>query len=865
MHASLLAEIHKDADAPRPTLRATLLLFSIYGSGYGVPENAARAQQYMLKALDLSAGTKFADFLGAQFVALYYNRRPQWSFPFDQATELKWALKLFSQQIVAPEHRPGPILSPEHFEQRVADAISDLEWNAQSRFLRISASAYLTHQMIKESNRTDPLLRKPEVEGSFAAPEVRGNWVNTLLRDDPDSFEILQESGALPEELRLANEDMDAFLFAVTGIRQMSRQEKQMAMLQGMLKRSEAEKNLIRICADYGLVKLLQHLITKHGIDINRKLGDGRNALQEVLEQGRIHRAISLLSCGADVKAIAEKEFVRHICADGHSKAIDFWAQLHEVQEQLVDSGDLNLALVEPYSSIYDLFHGDHDDRLDLETQRYESYQDNEAPVVRVSPVYFSLSDNTWSTFLALLRYGVDPAKPVTGSLDALQSAVVMNRPMFVATLVGPEYKRRFKYEQNGDRSLFHLAALGKTYFKSDKIWVYGNTDEITENPEESKKDKDNHQRIVLALLHRNLHLDVDQRDGWGLTPFLLAVAEGNSTAADWFRNHNADVLATAADGATALHLAIASGNERMVDTILRVAPELLSHTDELGQTPLHWAVCQSNMAILGTVLSRKPDLDALDCFARNPAVLALDHGQVSAFVRYVQAITETTGSTSNIRAIFNAKDGFGRSCAHVLPTVDPEQVRHILKVVEGENGKLAYDDHADEDRTSDWTPVHVATVGNPSLLDILATPETVNTKGYQGITPLHLAYLLQNKPLATQLIAKGANRHIPDDLGRLPEALLNTGVRDVDAKALLEIMRCVYKGKAIDQLHGVLTKSAVVRPFMADVHQAEDVFVKTYLREFREMREGEEVPELIDLKGSFVEALGVFTPNSNY
>jgi hypothetical protein len=415
--------------------------------------------------------------------------------------------------------------------------------------------------MRKESNRTDPLLRKPEPEGSFAAPEVRGAWVNTLLRDDPDSFEVLQESGALPEELRLANEDMDAVLFAVAGIRQLSQQDMQTAMVQGMLKRSEAEKNLLRRCADYGLVKLLRHLTQKHNIDINRKLGDGRNAVQEVPEQGRVHRAIYLLSCGADVKAVAEKGFVRHICADGHAKAIDFWAQLHQVQEQPIESGNLNLALVEPYRSIYDLFHGGHEDCLDLESQRYESYQDNKAPIVKVSPLYFSISDNTWSTFLALLRYVVAPAKPVTGSLDALQSAVVMNRPLFVATLLGPEYRSRFNYEQNdgGGCSLFHFAALGETYFKADKKWVYGHADDLKEAPGCSTTDAENHARIVLELLHRNLHLELNQRDSWGLTPFLLAVAEANLTAAAWFKTHNADIQATAADGATALHLAIAS------------------------------------------------------------------------------------------------------------------------------------------------------------------------------------------------------------------------------------------------------------------------------------------------------------------
>jgi hypothetical protein len=146
MHASTVADIHKDADGPQPTLRGVLLLFSIYSSGNGVPENAVRAQHYMLKAVNLSAGTKFADVLGAQFVAIYYNRRrAQWPFPFDQASALKWALKLFSAELGVPENCRVPTLSPEQFEKRVADAISSLDWSAQSRFLRISACAYLTH------------------------------------------------------------------------------------------------------------------------------------------------------------------------------------------------------------------------------------------------------------------------------------------------------------------------------------------------------------------------------------------------------------------------------------------------------------------------------------------------------------------------------------------------------------------------------------------------------------------------------------------------------------------------------------------------------------------------------------------------
>jgi hypothetical protein len=43
-------------------------------------------------------------------------------------------------------------------------------------------------------------------------------------------------------------------------------------------------------------------------------------------------------------------------------------------------------------------------------------------------------------------------------------------------------------------------------------------------------------------------------------------------------------------------------------------------------------------------------------------------------------------------------------------------------------------------------------------IMDVLVTPKTVsgNTKGYKDLTPLHLAYLLQNKRLTKTLIAEG-------------------------------------------------------------------------------------------------------------
>jgi hypothetical protein len=346
-------------------------------------------------------------------------------------------------------------------------------------------------------------------------------------------------------EIRLSNADIDEILLMFTGIgEQRSRKDAQKSFLRGILKRQEAEKNLLSICADYGLVKILQHLIKNHNFKIDQKLDSGRNALQEVLEQGRTHRAISLLSCGADLKAISERDFIQHICADGHFKAIDFWVQLKEFHEQLLWSGNSNFLIIDHYQQIFKLFSDN--DNLDFNKQSYQTYG---PPVTPASPIYFPIVENTWSTFLALLRYGVDPAKPAMGTFNTLQSSVVMVRPLFVATLLGPEYKESFNLDKNGAPSLFHLAALGKDYFMREKMWVYFDAEECKEDPEASSQDDGNHQRIILEILSRNLDLELDQRDRCGVTPLLLAVAEDNIVAAEWFEKKGADIMATTPDG----------------------------------------------------------------------------------------------------------------------------------------------------------------------------------------------------------------------------------------------------------------------------------------------------------------------------
>lgn len=444
------------------------------------------ARKYTVKVLELTENTVLGDKLGSAFMSDYYSGRWFRDSHLNPEKELKWSLRLFSNETSGghgdlsgdddDDDDEESETSRELFERRLADALPILNRKSVSRFLRISTTAYITHQHQKLANRTDPILREPEV--GDAIPEVRGSWVNTLLSDNAAAFEVLLQASLLPLELCLRYPGLDLhpsldtnpFVWALSGHVGAARAA---SLFSPWFKlRETAMKNLLRICGEHGLVKILQHLIANQGLNINERLDTGLTILQEVLEQGRTHHAISLLACGADLSVLGEKKFIQMICHDGHFQAIDFWSGLKEIYHSLRLSSSSDWMLLDHYNSIFKLFTTN--DNMDFNTQIYQTRGPTPSPA---SPIYFSIVDNCWSAFLALLRYGVDPSKPCMGSLDALQTSVALIRPMFVAKLLGPGYLRRFN--DKGARVLVfvvptcHTRQEGLCKRQSLGLWKY--------------------------------------------------------------------------------------------------------------------------------------------------------------------------------------------------------------------------------------------------------------------------------------------------------------------------------------------------------------------------------------------------------
>lgn len=790
---------------------------TIHQRGYGVPQDSSKAHNYMLKLLQHSENTSFADHVGSGYLMSYFNDGYFQTDPLDSEKEMRYALQLFGRHVDSLA-----------FKTRLQKALACLDSKSVTRFFRLCTSAYETHQAIKESNRNDTILRHPE-EGDALA-ELRGSWVNVLLTDSVPAFERLQELGAMPPELHVWNDNMDAMLMLMMG--RMGIEDVRDKVTTGLVERHAALKKLASICAEHGLTKILAHLIEKHKFDINTPLDSGRNALQEVLEQGRVHRAIALLECGADLSLAGTKDFVRHICGDGHHGAIDFWRQLRQVDEAVMDAQILELAIRPHYSSISKLFGPD--GNMDLNVNSYEMHGE---PALAASPIYFSLVENCYLSFLALLKYGVDPSRPCMGSLNALQAAVVLIRPLFVAVLLEEAWFNQCKVVGERNSSLYHLASLGDNCF-SDKMWVYGDANEIKDDPSAATQDQANHQRLILELLHQNTQIDIEHRDEFGLTPFLHAVLQANLTCVQWFDAKSVDKTARAADGCTALHLAIASGSLDMVETILKMLPDLLEVADNAGRRPLHYACCQDQPEMLQLLLKQQPDISVLDANQWNVLHVSLDCGKTDNFLALVKFILDNFNSTK-LQRMLNAKDELGRTCFDILPFLGRPDWQRVQEQHDFQFWRYMDMDailspqaqsHASARHPSaPWPTVHLAILGLSEFPPAYINPALLNTRGPYGLTPLHLAALIQHDILTRALQRQGADPSLPAHNGQTVADFYNVDPAAApSSESLLTAMIFPTQLYYLEQSHARLPITPILQPEISHC-----VVAKTYLTEF--------------------------------
>ena len=91
---------------------------------------------------------------------------------------------------------------------------------------------------------------------------------------------------------------------------------------------------------------------------------------------------------------------------------------------------------------------------------------------------------------------------------------------------------------------------------------------------------------------------EVDEKDGWGGTALLFAASAGELKTLDFLLDKGANPTTTDKLGLTLIHAATVSGNEKVLQRILELTPEINPRHKQHGSTPLDWASAKQDQVL---------------------------------------------------------------------------------------------------------------------------------------------------------------------------------------------------------------------------------------------------------------------------
>lgn len=259
---------------------------------------------------------------------------------------------------------------------------------------------------------------------------------------------------------------------------------------------------------------------------------------------------------------------------------------------------------------------------------------------------------------------------------------------------------------------------------------------------------------LKLATGHTDLHAvailskeELQHRDAWKRTPFLLAVVAGNLQLAKALMERGSDIFALAHCGASALHLAAEYDHCPLIEWLLQNGLAL-DKRDEFGDSALHSAVSSNSLQAAALLIQKGADVAE-----RDENGYSLIHGVCYSDDLSMLKLLIDAGASMN-----DVSGGGNWPLRDACEAGNSQAVKYLLQI------------GADPNLTSTGETALFAAVSSDSidcLRLLLQAGADVNATDCDGWTCL---FHLRSETVAQFLLDNGASPGTSDQCGGLPE-----------------------------------------------------------------------------------------------
>ncbi|RYC79063.1 hypothetical protein BFJ63_vAg18060 [Fusarium oxysporum f. sp. narcissi] len=479
------------------------------------------------------------------------------SDPIDDAVVSEYCTENLCIHLYAFEKENGSHPVDDSFSLLIKDAIGSVDEAARKRIPRLWYDVYSKPERIQALKITTAhAIARPKRRDEPGFNPEEAELAMGIRQDDVLAFKDAHKSGRLLGDIDPTTESGVNALF--------------MLMIELHL------KNILCFCLEEGLV------------DIEASI-NGFTPLQWSVKKGTWTAAATLLDLGANVSVLFHNTFVEEVITFGSQRSINI---LYFVQ-----------AVASSFPHICHIGESvEHVKDFDFNEKRFKTRPTDREP--SSSAIHLAIFENAWTSFAALLSLGADVEKPCCKSMNPLQWAVGLLRPIFVGALIDAGASPNVRTTDSLETPLHELVQLDTTQWPNR--WIYGDSQALRA-PDDTRRDDQTHADIILELLLRAPTIDKEVRNDKGATPFLAACSAGNVRMCRRLASAEANPLATMPDGRGALHLAVEATDSGLVDYLCREWPEMMKMEDCEHRTPLSAAVDSSASEILAVWLLPPP------------------------------------------------------------------------------------------------------------------------------------------------------------------------------------------------------------------------------------------------------------------